>query len=87
MVLRLRHWGLTVPQVVVASYLATAVVAGIGLLVMSVEEDMALLLVGMTVLGMGIAALVLQRVDIKDPSRLALQEAGVEESQGSETQQ
>ena len=86
MALRLRHWGLTVPQVVVASYFATAVLGGVGLLVMSVQEDMALVLIGLTALGMGIAALVLQRVDVRDSSRMSLQEDGIPERQGSESQ-
>lgn len=64
MAIRLRQWGLTVPQVVLLSYGATAVVGGIGLTVMSVNQDLALVLSGVVVLVMGVAAIGLTRVDV-----------------------
>ncbi len=75
MALRLRHWGLTVPQVVTLSYLATVVMGGIGLVLLSVGEAMALLLVGLTVVGLGGATLILKRVDMTVPGPTPLPRA------------
>ncbi|MBI4401221.1 MAG: undecaprenyl/decaprenyl-phosphate alpha-N-acetylglucosaminyl 1-phosphate transferase [Nitrospirae bacterium] len=84
MALRLRQWGMTVPQVVVVSYLATAVLGGIGLVVMSVEEQTALILVGLTAAGLGIVALVMKRVDMSASSKAALQSTTVPARRGGE---
>jgi UDP-GlcNAc:undecaprenyl-phosphate GlcNAc-1-phosphate transferase len=62
--IRLRHWGLTVPQVVVISYLATAAMGGLGLLVMVISEKAALALVGGTAAFFVVAAVLLTRVDM-----------------------
>jgi UDP-GlcNAc:undecaprenyl-phosphate GlcNAc-1-phosphate transferase len=62
--IRLRHWGLTVPQVVVISCLATAAMGGLGLLVMVISERAALALVGGTAAFFGVAAVFLTRVDV-----------------------
>lgn len=70
--LRLRYWGLRVHQVVTLSYLATAAMGGIGLAVMSVSETAALLLVGLTVAGLGVATLLLKRVDMTAAGRTQL---------------
>ncbi|MFO0765309.1 MAG: hypothetical protein U0231_00640 [Nitrospiraceae bacterium] len=59
-----RHWGLTVPQVVLVSYAGAALLGGIGLLVMSVPQDLALVLSGLTLLGLGVAAVALTRVNV-----------------------
>lgn len=67
MAIRLRHWGLTVPQVVVISYLATALLGGVGLLVLIVDQQTALMLIGGTMLAFGVATLVLKRVDVSLP--------------------
>jgi UDP-GlcNAc:undecaprenyl-phosphate GlcNAc-1-phosphate transferase len=75
MALRLRQWGLTVPQVVSLSYLATAVMGAIGLALMRVGEATALLLVGLTMAGLGVATVVLTRVDMTAPSRTPLPRA------------
>ncbi len=64
MAIRLRHWGLTVPQVVGVSYGATVVLGGVGLLVMSVRQEMALALTGLVFVGMAVTAMWLTRVDI-----------------------
>ncbi len=66
MAIRLRQWGLTIPQVVVLSYVATVVVGGIGLLVMEVGEGTALVLSGAVVVGFGLAAVLLTRVAVKE---------------------
>ncbi len=62
--IRLRQWGLSVPQVVLLSYVATAVVGGVGLTVISVPQDLALVLSGVVVVVMGVAAIGLTRVDV-----------------------
>lgn len=82
MALRLRHWGMTVPQVVILSYLATAATGMIGLAVMAVSETTALLLVGVTVAGMGTATLVLKRVDMTVPAKVPLPETAVQDVRG-----
>jgi UDP-GlcNAc:undecaprenyl-phosphate GlcNAc-1-phosphate transferase len=82
MALRLRHWGMTVPQVVILSYLATAATGVIGLAVMAVSETTALLLVGVTVAGMGTATLVLKRVDMTVPAKVPLPETAVQDVRG-----
>ena len=66
--IRLRHWGLSVPQVVLLSYAGAAVLGGIGLLVMSVPQDLALVLSVMTLLGLGAAAVALTRVNVSTRS-------------------
>lgn len=82
MALRLRHWGMTVPQVVILSYLATAATGVIGLAVMAVSETTALLLVGVTVTGMGTATLILKRVDMTVPAKVPLPETAVQDVRG-----
>lgn len=67
MALRLRHWGLTVPQVVVLSYLATAAMGGIGLALLAVRQETALVLIGLAVGGLAFTTLVLKRVDMSAP--------------------
>jgi UDP-GlcNAc:undecaprenyl-phosphate GlcNAc-1-phosphate transferase len=62
--IRLRHWGLTVPQVVVISYFATAAMGGLGLLIMVISERAALILFGGTTAFFVIAAVFLTRVDM-----------------------
>ena len=63
--LRLRQWGLTVSQVVALSYLGTAIMAGIGLVVMLVPEQVALIMIGLAGAGLGGMAVVLIRMDAK----------------------
>jgi UDP-GlcNAc:undecaprenyl-phosphate GlcNAc-1-phosphate transferase len=79
--IRLRQWGLTVPQVVVSSYIATAVLGGIGLVVMAVPEEAALVLIALTGVALLIAALILKRVDVtKDkPAAIPAQDLPVTE--------
>jgi UDP-GlcNAc:undecaprenyl-phosphate/decaprenyl-phosphate GlcNAc-1-phosphate transferase len=65
MPLRLRHWGLTIPQVVVLSYVASGVLGAVGLLVIMLERQLALMLASVTVVALGVLALALKRVDIR----------------------
>ena len=63
--IRLRHWGMSVPQIVVASCTATSAVAGIGLLLMTVDQDLALMLC-LGTLAMLVATTVgLKRIDVR----------------------
>ena len=63
--IRLRHWGMSVPQIVVASCTATSAVAGIGLLLMTVNQDLALMLC-LGTLAMLVATTVgLKRIDVR----------------------
>jgi UDP-GlcNAc:undecaprenyl-phosphate/decaprenyl-phosphate GlcNAc-1-phosphate transferase len=64
MAIRLRHWGLSVRQVVVISYVGSAGLGGVGLLVMSVPQELALVLSGMTIAVLGIVAVGLARVKV-----------------------
>ncbi|MCZ6781379.1 MAG: MraY family glycosyltransferase [Nitrospirae bacterium] len=85
MALRLRHWGLTVPQVVVLSCLATALMGGIGLAVMVVGEEVALLLIGLTVMTLGIAAVVLRRVEMSHPAELSFRRVAAPDGRSGES--
>lgn len=62
--IRLRHWGLTVPQIVIISYLCTAVVAGIGLLIMAVSQEIAWMLSGATGVVFLTATWLLKKVEV-----------------------
>ena len=62
--IRLRHWGLSVTQVVLISYFGAALLGGIGLLVMAVPQDLAMLFSGVTLLCLGVAAVALTRVNV-----------------------
>lgn len=64
MAIRLRHWGLTVSQVVIVSYVATAMLGGIGLLVMYVAPETAVVLSTVTFIGLAVFGLLLTRVDV-----------------------
>jgi|CXWL01.1.fsa_nt_gi UDP-GlcNAc:undecaprenyl-phosphate GlcNAc-1-phosphate transferase len=75
MAIRLRHWGLTVPQVVSISYAATMVFGVVGLLVMSVREDFAVLLVGLVLCLLAGATVVLQRIDMTAKRQVGWREA------------
>ncbi len=68
MAIRLRHWGLTVPQVVMLSYMATVVLGTLGILVILVREQTAIMLVGATMVALGVATLILKRVDMTAPA-------------------
>lgn len=63
--IRLRHWGMSVPQIVAVSYVATGLVAGIGLMLMTVNQDLALTLCLGTVAVLIAVTLVLKRIDVR----------------------
>jgi UDP-GlcNAc:undecaprenyl-phosphate GlcNAc-1-phosphate transferase len=64
MAIRLRHWGLSVTHVVVISYLGAALLGGIGLLVMTVPPQPAMIVSGLTLLCLSVAALALTRLNV-----------------------
>lgn len=64
MAIRLRHWGLSVTQVVVISYLGAALLGGIGLLVMAVPQNLAVMLSGATIACLALAAVALTRLNV-----------------------
>ena len=64
MAIRLRHWGLSVTQVVVISYLGAALLGGIGLLVMAVPQNLAVILSGATMASLAMAAVALARLNV-----------------------
>jgi len=67
--IRLRHWGMSVPQIVAASYVATALIGGIGLMMMTVTEDVALTLCLGTVGTLIIATFILKKIDVRNPNQ------------------
>lgn len=66
--IRLRHWGLSVPQVVILSYMATAAMGCVGLTLMVVSEELAwdicLATAGVFIL----ATLALKRIEVARPA-------------------
>lgn len=63
--IRLRHWGMSLPKIVVLSYVATAFVGGIGLMLMIVEQGLALILsLGMVTVLLA-ATFALKRIDVR----------------------
>jgi UDP-GlcNAc:undecaprenyl-phosphate GlcNAc-1-phosphate transferase len=64
MAIRLRHWGLSVTQVVMISYFGAALLGGIGLLVMAVPQNLAVILSGMTMACLALAAVGLTRLNV-----------------------
>lgn len=71
--LRLRHWRLSVPQVVMVSYGAALVLGGVALGMMVMPMKTALVLVGTTTLLSVMAAVWLKRIDMSPPSQTMLQ--------------
>jgi UDP-GlcNAc:undecaprenyl-phosphate/decaprenyl-phosphate GlcNAc-1-phosphate transferase len=76
--IRLRQWGMPVTQIVLVSYVSTAVVGGIGLMLMTVGQEMAWILCGGTVGVLFGSTFILKRIDVRKsmPSVVA---ANVEE--------
>jgi UDP-GlcNAc:undecaprenyl-phosphate GlcNAc-1-phosphate transferase len=83
MPIRLRHWGMTVPQVVLVNYAACGVMGAVGLAVMSVGERAAVMLIGLVGALFVAFTVVLQRVDVRRSSATGLR--GAVASSGSET--
>ena len=61
--------------------MATAVVGSIGLLVMVVEEDVAIVLGGVVLIAFGLATIVLTRLDVTHRSAALMGGAGLQETQ------
>src|SRR5881397_1492162 len=70
--LRLRHWRLSVPQVVVVSYGVALVLGGVALGMMVMPMKTALVLVGATMTLSVMAAVWLKRIDMSRPSQTML---------------
>lgn len=70
--IRLRHWGLSVTQVVWINYLCALAIGSLGLLVMRVSQDTAWLLCGLTLLFFGAAAFLLTKVDVTKAAQPSL---------------
>jgi UDP-GlcNAc:undecaprenyl-phosphate GlcNAc-1-phosphate transferase len=66
--IRLRHWGMSVPQIVVTSCIATAALGGIGLLMLVTSEEVAWSLCVGTIGALLCLTLVLRKVDVRKPS-------------------
>jgi UDP-GlcNAc:undecaprenyl-phosphate GlcNAc-1-phosphate transferase len=76
--LRLRHWRLTVPQVMLVSYGAALFLGGIGVLAMFVSLGVAAGLVGLAAILALVAALLLKRVDMAKPAESPSHPAGTD---------
>lgn len=63
LVLRLKRWGMAVPHIVAAMYLASVAMGLIGLVIMSVNETLAFVSAGITAAFLLAAIIVLKRVD------------------------
>ena len=78
--IRLRHWGMSVPQIVITSYAATAVVGVIGLAMLSVKQDIAWALCAGTAVGLVFLTAMLTKIEVRRP-----EQAIVASSQGGGT--
>jgi UDP-GlcNAc:undecaprenyl-phosphate GlcNAc-1-phosphate transferase len=78
--IRLRHWGMSVPQIVITSYVVTAVVGVIGLAMLSVSQDVAWVLCAGTAGVLLFVTMMLKKVDVRQPGQ-----AVVSSSQGGGT--
>jgi UDP-GlcNAc:undecaprenyl-phosphate/decaprenyl-phosphate GlcNAc-1-phosphate transferase len=78
--IRLRHWGLSVPQIVITSYVATAVVGMIGLAMLSVSREVGWVLGAGTVAVLVLVTMILKKVDVRRP-----EQAGIAPSQSGGT--
>jgi UDP-GlcNAc:undecaprenyl-phosphate GlcNAc-1-phosphate transferase len=65
--IRLRHWGMPVPRIVLVSYVATAVVGAIGLVLMLVGPEMAWALCLCTVTVLLASMFALKKIDVRKP--------------------
>jgi len=69
--IRLRHWGMTVPKIVITCCVATGAVGGVGLVMMSVNEFAAWVLCLGSLSALLIAAVMLGKVEVARPSPIA----------------
>jgi UDP-GlcNAc:undecaprenyl-phosphate GlcNAc-1-phosphate transferase len=67
--IRLRHWGMSVPQIVMTSYVATAVVGIVGLLMLSVSQEVGWMLCLGTVGTFMLITLLMKKVDVRRPEQ------------------
>ncbi len=70
--IRLRHWGLSVPQIVITSYVATAIVGAIGLGMLSVSQEVGWILCAGTVGALLLVTMLLKKVDVRRPEQAAV---------------
>jgi UDP-GlcNAc:undecaprenyl-phosphate/decaprenyl-phosphate GlcNAc-1-phosphate transferase len=70
--IRLRHWGLSVPQIVITSYVATAIVGAIGLAMLSVSQEVGWMLCAGTVCTLLLVTMLLKKVDVRRPEQAAV---------------
>lgn len=73
--IRMRHWGMSVPQIVVTSYVATAVIASIGLFMQAATQEVAWALCLATTGFLLAAAVALRKVDVRKPGPAAVMES------------
>ncbi|HEY7531777.1 MAG TPA: MraY family glycosyltransferase [Nitrospiraceae bacterium] len=66
--IRLRHWGMSIPQIVMTSCVATAIVGGIGLSMLVASEEVAWGACAGTLLVLLCLTLALRKVDVRSPS-------------------
>lgn len=67
--IRLRHWGMSVQQIVITSYAATAVVGVIGLAMLSVSEEVGWLLCAGTAGTLLLVTVMLAKVNVRRPEQ------------------
>ena len=70
--IRLRHWGMSVPQIVLTSYAATLLVGGIGLLMLTVSHEVAWSLCLATIGILLSVSLALRHIEVRKPSQPVL---------------
>ena len=67
--IRLRHWGMSVQQIVITSYVATAVVGVVGLAMLSVSKEVAWMLCAVTAGTLLLVTTILAKVDVRRPEQ------------------
>ena len=70
--IRLRHWGLSVPQIVITSYVATGIVGAIGLAMLSVSLEVGWILCAGTVTVLVLVTMMLKKVDVRQPEQAGI---------------
>ena len=70
--IRLRHWGLSVPQIVITSYVATGIVGAIGLAMLSVSLEAGWILCAGTVGTLLLVTMMLKKVDVRQPEQAGI---------------
>jgi UDP-GlcNAc:undecaprenyl-phosphate GlcNAc-1-phosphate transferase len=81
--IRLRHWGLSVPQIVITSYVATAVVGAIGLAMLSVSQEVGWVFCTGTIGTLLLVTMILKKVDVRRPEQAAVVSAQDEGSKAA----